>query len=35
VAITNHERGGKALEQLNAGFRSFVERGLKATYEDR
>jgi hypothetical protein len=35
MAITNHERVGKALELLNAGLRPFVERELKATYKDR
>src|SRR5208282_492208 len=35
MAITNHERVGKALDLLNAGLRSFVERELKATYKDR
>ena len=35
MAITNHERVGKALEQLNAGLRPFVERELKATYKDK
>jgi hypothetical protein len=35
MAITNHERVGKALEQLNTGLRPFVERELKATYKER
>ena len=35
MAITNHERVGKALEQLNDGLRPYVERELKATYKDR
>ena len=35
MAITNHERVGKALELLNAGLKPFVERELKATYKDR
>jgi hypothetical protein len=35
MAITNHERVGKALELLNTGLRPFVERELKATYKDR
>ena len=35
MAITNHERVGKALDLLNAGLRPFVERELKATYKDR
>ena len=30
VAITNHERVGKALELLKDGLRPFVERELKA-----
>ncbi len=30
MAITNHERVGKALEHLNTGLRPFVERELKA-----
>ncbi len=32
MAITNHERVGEALEQLNGGLRPYVERELKATY---
>ena len=35
MAITNHERVGKALEQLNAGLQPFVERELKASYKDK
>lgn len=35
MAITNHERVGKALEQLNTGLRPFVERELKATYKEK
>jgi len=35
MAITNHERVGKALEHLNTGLRPFVERELKATYKER
>ncbi|MBI1792208.1 MAG: ATP-binding protein [Acidobacteria bacterium] len=35
MAITNHERVGKALEQLNAGLQPFVERELKSTYKDK
>ena len=30
MAITNHERVGKALEQVRDGLRPFVERELKA-----
>ncbi len=33
MAITNHERIGKALEILNRGLRPFVERELKNTYQ--
>ncbi|MCP5148712.1 MAG: ATP-binding protein [Pseudomonadales bacterium] len=32
MAITNHERVGKALEQLKAGLGPFVEREFKAKY---
>lgn len=32
MAISNHERVGKALEALNNGLRPFVERELKSTY---
>jgi Swt1-like HEPN len=35
MAITNHERVGKALDLLNAGLRPFVERELKATCKER
>jgi len=35
MAITNHERVGKALEQLNGGLQPFVERELKSTYKDK
>ncbi len=34
MAITNHERVGKALGLLKEGLRSFVERELKAKYGD-
>jgi hypothetical protein len=34
MAITNHERIGKGLEQLAADLRPFVERELKSTYHD-
>lgn len=33
MAVTNHERVGKALEMLTAGLRPFVERELKSTYQ--
>ncbi len=33
MAITNHERIGKCLEQLAAGLQPFVERELKSTYQ--
>ncbi len=33
MAITNHERAGKALELLAAGLTPFVERELKSTYQ--
>ena len=35
MAITNHERVGKALELLRAGLAPFVERELKYVYGDR
>ncbi|HEX6899320.1 MAG TPA: Swt1 family HEPN domain-containing protein [Thermoanaerobaculia bacterium] len=35
MAITNHERVGKALELLKAGLGPFVERELASTYKDR
>jgi predicted AAA+ superfamily ATPase len=35
MAITNHERVGKALDLLKEGLRSFVERELKAQYQQR
>src|SRR6266702_424717 len=35
MAITNHERVGKALELLKAGLAPFVERELKSVYKDR
>ena len=34
MAITNHERIGKCLEQLTAGLQPFVERELKSSYHD-
>jgi predicted AAA+ superfamily ATPase len=33
MAITNHERVGKALEMLTGGLKPFVERELKSTYQ--
>lgn len=35
MAITNHERVGKALDLLKDGLRPFVERELKAQYQQR
>jgi predicted AAA+ superfamily ATPase len=35
MAITNHERVGKALELLKAGLAPFVEREFKSIYKDR
>jgi predicted AAA+ superfamily ATPase len=35
MAVTNHERVGKALELLKNGLGSFVERELASTYKDR
>jgi len=35
MAITNHERVGKALELLKAGLAPFVEREFKSFYKDR
>ncbi|MBN2560619.1 MAG: DUF499 domain-containing protein [Phycisphaerae bacterium] len=35
MAITNHERVGKALELLNTGLKPFVERELKASLGDK
>jgi hypothetical protein len=32
MAITNHDRVGKALELLNTGLKPFVERELKSCY---
>ncbi|MDR1190863.1 MAG: hypothetical protein LBK60_04240 [Verrucomicrobiales bacterium] len=34
MAITNHERIGKCLEQLTAGLRPFIECELKNNYQD-
>ena len=35
MAISNHERVGKALELLKEGLRPFVERELKTYHGDR
>jgi hypothetical protein len=35
MAITNHERIGKSLEQLAAGLKPFVERDLKSAYQNQ
>jgi hypothetical protein len=35
MAITNHERVGKAMELLKAGLGPFVEREFKNTFKDR
>ena len=35
MAITNHERVGKAMELLKAGLAPFVEREFKSSYQDR
>jgi hypothetical protein len=35
MAITNHERIGKSLEQLAAGLKPFVERDLKSAYQSQ
>src|SRR3990172_3077991 len=34
MAITNHERVGKALELLKSGLGPFVEREMKSAYRD-
>lgn len=34
MAITNHERIGKCLEQLSSGLQPFVERELKSNYQN-
>src|SRR6266446_2702155 len=34
MAVTNHERVGKALDALKAGLGPFVEREFKNTYKD-
>ncbi len=33
MAISNHERVGKALEALNNGLPPFIEREFKSTYQ--
>lgn len=35
MAITNHERVGKALDLLNAGLRPFVEREMQSVHGDK
>ncbi len=35
MAITNHERVGKALELLKAGLGPFIEREFKSMYQER
>ena len=35
MAITNHERVGKALDLLKDGLRPFLERELKEQYQQR
>ena len=35
MAITNHERVGKALELLKSGLGPFVQREITSTYKDR
>jgi len=35
MAMTNHERVGKALELLKAGLASFVDREMKTVYQDK
>ena len=35
MAITNHERVGKAMDLLKQGLGPFVEREFKNTYKDR
>ena len=35
MAMTNHERVGKALEILKTGLASFVEREMKTAYKDK
>lgn len=35
MAMTNHERVGKALELLKGGLAPFVQREITSTYKDR
>lgn len=35
MAMTNHERVGKALELLKVGLGPFVQREITSTYKDR
>jgi hypothetical protein len=35
MAVTNHERVGKAMELLKSGLGAFVEREFKNVYKDR
>ena len=35
MAITNHDRVGKAMELLKGGLGPFVEREFKSVYKDR
>jgi hypothetical protein len=35
MAISNHDRVGKALDLLNEGLRPFVEREMQAHYGQR
>ena len=35
MAITNHDRVGKALELLTGGLKPFVERELKSAWGDK
>jgi hypothetical protein len=35
MAVTNHERVGKALELLKAGLGPFVDREFKSAYQDK
>ena len=35
MAITNHERVGKALELLKSGLGPFVQREITSIYKDR
>ena len=35
MAVTNHERVGKALELLKTGLYPFIERELKSTYQEK